>query len=62
MSYRLPKSVISKLKVEGATASLICDNLYLFTPGQSRKYNSYKTLSNGYPVTRTFTLGFNVSF
>ena len=62
LSYRLPKSVISKLKVEGATASLICDNLYLFVPGQSRKYNSYKTLSNGYPVTRTITLGLNVSF
>ena len=62
LSYRLPKSVTSKLKVEGATASLICDNLYLFVPGQSRKYNSYKTLSNGYPVTRTVTLGLNVSF
>lgn len=62
LSYRLPKPVISKLKVEGATATLICDNLYLFTPGQSRKYNSYKTLSNGYPVTRTITLGLNVSF
>ena len=62
LSYRLPKSVISKLKVEGATTSLICDNLYLFVPGQSRKYNSYKTLSNGYPVTRTITLGLNVSF
>ncbi len=62
LSYRLPKSLISKLKVEGATVSLICDNLYLFVPGQSRKYNSYKTLSNGYPVTRTVTLGLNVSF
>lgn len=62
LSYRLPKPVISKLKVEGATATLICDNLYLFTPGQSRKYNSYKTLSNGYPMTRTITLGLNVSF
>lgn len=62
LSYRLPKAVTSRLNVEGATASLICDNLYLFTPGQSRKYNSYKTLSNGYPVTRTVTLGLNISF
>lgn len=62
LSYRLPRTILSKLKVESATASLICDNLYLLTPDQSRKFNSYKTLSNGYPVARTVTLGLNVSF
>lgn len=62
LSYRLPRTLTKKLNFESATASLICDNLYLFTPGQSRKFNSYKTVMNGYPVTRTVTLGLNVSF
>lgn len=62
LSYRLPEKAVSKIGLESASLSLICDNLYLFTPGQSSKLNSYKTVMNGYPVTRTFTLGLNVSF
>lgn len=62
LSYHLPYRLVSKLNLESAALSLICDNLYLFTPDQSSKFNSYKTVMNGYPVTRTFTLGLNVSF
>ena len=30
--------------------------------GMSSKFNSYKTMRSGYPVTRTFTFGLNLSF
>lgn len=62
LSYRLPDKLASKMRLENVLVSLLCDNLYLFTPGQSRTYNSYKTVMNGYPVTRTFTIGINASF
>lgn len=47
---------------KGISLSLMCDNLYLFTPDQKRDVNSYKTIMNGYPRTRSFTLGLNCSF
>lgn len=62
LRYSLPSSIVSKMKLSSMSFSLIADNLYFFTPDQSRKYNSYKTLSSGYPATRSFTLGINVSF
>ena len=62
LTYNLPKHIVQKLNLKSASLSLIGDNVYLFTPGQSKKFNSYKTLMNGYPVTRTFTLNLTVGF
>ena len=44
VSYNLPQRILSKTGIKGCTLNLIGDNLYLWTPGQSRKHNSYKTL------------------
>lgn len=61
-SYDVPGKICDKIKMRGLTVSFICDNVYLFTPGMSRKFNSYKTEMNGYPVTRTYSLSLNASF
>ncbi len=44
LGYRLPEKVNRALHVKNCTVSIIGDNLYLWTPGQSRTRNSYKTL------------------
>ncbi|MGM9768246.1 MAG: SusC/RagA family TonB-linked outer membrane protein [Candidatus Cryptobacteroides sp.] len=59
LSYSVPHSVTSKMKIRGMSISLVCDNVYLFSLGMSRKENSYKTMMYGYPRNRTFTLGLN---
>jgi len=53
LSYNLPKSVCSKLRLRGASVSLIGDNLYFWSPEQSRNGNSYKTLRYSTGITRT---------
>lgn len=60
LSYALPDSAVKAIKMRSMSVSFLCDNVYLFTPGMSRKYNSYKTAMNGYPVTRTFSLAINI--
>ena len=62
VTYSVPERILSKLKLKEASASLIADNLYLFTPDQKRGMNSYKTMMYGYPRTRTLTLGLNIGF
>ena len=62
LKYNLPRRVVSKMKMSGLSFSLVGDNLYTFTPDQSRKYNSYKTLSSGYPTKMSFTFSINASF
>jgi len=62
LTYNLPAKVSSFIGARGVSVSLICDNAYLFTPDQSSKYNSYKTMKNGYPVTRTISGSLNLSF
>ncbi|MBQ1209686.1 MAG: SusC/RagA family TonB-linked outer membrane protein [Bacteroidales bacterium] len=62
LSYRFPRKWIDPIKLSGLSLSLTCDNVYLLTPDQKKDFNSYKTMKNGYPVTRTFTLGVNVNF
>lgn len=62
LSYKLPKKVLDRMKLNDASVSMICDNAYIFTPDQSSRFNSYKTAMNGYPVTRTVSLGLNLSF
>lgn len=62
LTYNLPDKAISAMKIKGMGINFICDNVYLFTLGMSKDFNSYKTMRSGYPVTRTFTLGLNMSF
>lgn len=62
LTYSLPESLLAKMRLKSASASLIIDNLYLFTPDQKKGLNSYKTMMYGYPRTRTLTLGINVGF
>lgn len=62
LSYSFPDSILSKAKMKGLGVSFICDNVFLFTRHMSKTFNSYKTMKSGYPVTRTYTLAFNVSF
>lgn len=62
LSYNVPKSFCSKLRLRGATASLIADNLYLWTPDQSATRNSYKTLRYPDGITRTFSAQLTLDF
>lgn len=62
LTYSLPESLLAKMRLKSASASLVIDNLYLFTPDQKKGLNSYKTMMYGYPRTRTLTLGINVGF
>lgn len=62
LTYNLPQKAVSKMKMKGMGFSLICDNVYLFTPGMKADENSYKTMMYGYPRNRTVTLGINCQF
>lgn len=74
LSYRLPRRWIDTMKLSDFTLSFICNNVYLLTPDQfgtvqtnygpvsKSQLNSYRTMKSGYPQTRTFSLGINVSF
>lgn len=53
ISYSLPKDFSKKLGMRGVEVSIIGDNLYLWTPAQSAKRNSYKTLKYSEGMIRT---------
>ncbi|MBQ9463625.1 MAG: SusC/RagA family TonB-linked outer membrane protein [Bacteroidales bacterium] len=61
-SYNLPAAFCRKLKISGGTASLIADNLYIWTPDQSANHNSYKTLRYPGGLTRSFSAQLTLSF
>lgn len=62
LSYRVPSKVCDKLKIRNANVSLICDNVYLWTPDQKRNLNSYKTYMSGYPMENIYSLSLDVTF
>lgn len=62
LSYDLPAKAVRAMKMQGAAVVFTCDNVYVFTPGMSREYNSYKTMMYGYPATRTYSLALNLNF
>ena len=62
LTYNLPKSICKKMNMSGCTLSLIGDNVAIFTPGQKKGKNSYKTLMNGFPMTTTYSVSLGVSF
>ncbi|MBO6168721.1 MAG: SusC/RagA family TonB-linked outer membrane protein [Bacteroidales bacterium] len=55
LSYSVPKPFCTKIGIRGATASLIADNLYIWTPDQRANYNSSKTLRYPGGLTRSFS-------
>ena len=62
VSYSFPSRLLHKINLKGLTLSLQGNNLYYFTPDQKKDFNSFKTVSFGYPRTRTVTLGLNINF
>ena len=62
VTYNLPEKLLARMPLKSASASMVIDNLYIFTPDQKSGLNSYKTMMYGYPRTRTLTLGVNIGF
>lgn len=62
LSYQLPDRLLEQLKLSAANLTLAGNNLYFFTPHQSKDFNSYKTMAFGYPRVRRVTLSLNISF
>ena len=62
LSYNVPKAFCRKLKISSATASLIGDNLYLWSPEQSADRNSYKTLRYPGGLVRSFSGQLTLNF
>ena len=62
LSYNVPKAFCRKLKLSGATASIIGDNLYIWSPEQSADRNSYKTLRYPGGLVRSFSGQLTLNF
>ena len=62
LGYDVPDKISHFLGLRSANLSLVGNNMYLFTPDQSRKFNSYKTVRNGYPVSRIISLNLTANF
>lgn len=62
LTYNLPERISRRMAMSSCRISFIADNLYLWTPDQKRGLNSYKTVMNGYPVQRTFSLNLDLTF
>ena len=62
LSYNLPKSVCRFIGASSATATLIGNNLFFWTPDQSRDRNSYKTFCFTTGMTRNFSVQLSVNF
>lgn len=62
LTYNLPDRAVKAMRMRSIDVSIIADNLYTFTPGQSRKRNSYKTLMVSGGITRTVSAEFSFGF
>lgn len=62
LSYELPQRLVKKIAMKSCRASVIVDNLYLWTPDQDPDRNTYKQYMNGFPVERTFTFSLDMNF
>lgn len=61
-SYSIPKDFCKKMGVKSASISLIGDNLYFWTPDQSRTRNSYKTMAYISGITRSVSGQLTLNF
>ena len=62
VTYNIPKSFCNKLSLSSATASIIGDNVYMWTPDQSRTHNSYKTMRFPGGLTRSVSAQLILNF
>ncbi len=62
VTYNIPKSFCNKLSLSSATASIIGDNVYMWTPDQSRNRNSYKTMRFPGGLTRSVSAQLILNF
>ena len=62
VTYNIPKSFCNKLSLSSATASIIGDNVYMWTPDQSRTRNSYKTMRFPGGLTRSVSAQLILNF
>ncbi|MBQ7708757.1 MAG: SusC/RagA family TonB-linked outer membrane protein [Bacteroidales bacterium] len=62
LGYRFPERWNRALHVKSCTASIIGDNLYLWTPGQSRTKNSYKTIKYADGMRRGVSFQLSINF
>jgi TonB-linked outer membrane protein, SusC/RagA family/TonB-dependent outer membrane receptor, SusC/RagA subfamily, signature region len=60
--YDLPKSVSKWLRVRNVQVSLIGDNLYFWSPEQSKDKNSYKTMAFNRGITRAVSGQIQIDF
>lgn len=62
LGYSLPKTWTKAIKMKNVTASIVGDNLYLWTPGQSVSGNSYKTLKYTTGMRRGLSIKVSANF
>ncbi len=63
LTYSLPKRICQKMRIKNCSFSLIGNNLYFWSPGQSRTHNSYKTIRFGSQgMRREFSLQASFNF
>ena len=62
LSYSIPKDFCKKMGVRSANISIIGDNLYFWTPDQSKTRNSYKTLAYISGITRSVSGQLTLNF
>lgn len=63
LSYTLPRNISKKAGIETCTFSLIGNNLYFWSPAQSRTKNSYKTMRFGNQgMRREFSFQVSLNF
>ena len=62
LTYSIPSAFCKKLGVRSARLSAIADNLYFWSPEQSRDRNSYKTLRYSGGITRSFSAQLMLNF
>ncbi len=62
LSYNLDSKYARMMRMNSMRFAFVIDNVYLFTPGMSKTFNSYKTVMNGYPATRTYSLSISAAF
>jgi len=46
--------------LKGVSASILADNLGVWTPYDKKDRNSYKQAMSGYPMETTFSVGLNI--
>lgn len=62
LTYQFPRELIKHARLTSANVAVIADNLYAWTPGIRKNYNSYRTVMCGFPLERTFSFQISVGF